>query len=143
ETRTAVVSRTTSPISVDGALDERDWQTAPGIGELVQREPDNGQPPSQRTAVTLLYDADNLYVGVMCYDSEPDRIVAGQMARDAGLGSDDRITIVLDTYRDRRNGYYFQTNAVGALVDGLIFSNGQSNGDWDAIWTVRSRRVEG
>ena len=64
------------------------------------------------------------------------------MARDANLNSDDRISIVLDTYRDRRNAFYFSTNPAGALVDGLVFANGQSNNEWDAIWTVRTRRTE-
>ena len=140
--RTAVVTAITSTLSIDGSLDESPWQTAPRIGDLVQREPDNGEAPSQRTEVILLHDADNLYIGVMCFDSEPDRIAASQMGRDAGLGSDDRITILLDTYRDQRNAFYFQTNAVGALVDGLVFANGQSNTDWDAIWKVRTRRTK-
>ena len=63
------------------------------------------------------------------------------MARDAVLRSDDRISIVLDTYRDQRNAFYFSTNPAGALVDGLVFANGQSNNEWDAIWTVRTRRT--
>src|SRR5262245_30754631 len=64
--RKAVVTAITSTISIDGSLDEAAWQTSPAIGDLVQREPDNGEAPSQRTQVVLLHDADNLYIGVMC-----------------------------------------------------------------------------
>ena len=64
------------------------------------------------------------------------------MARDANLASDDRIEILLDTYRDQRNAFYFATNPAGALVDGLLFTNGQSNMNWDAIWTVRTLRTD-
>ena len=60
----------------------------------------------------------NLYIGVMCYDSEPDRIIGTDMARDANLRFDDRISIVLDTHRDQRNAFFFATNPAGALVDG-------------------------
>ncbi len=140
--RTAIVTVITSAITIDGVLEERDWGAAPKIGALTQREPANGQAPTENTEVTLLRDADNLYIGVMCYDSEPDRIIGTQRARDVGLNTDDRLEIVLDTYRDQRNAFYFATNPVGALVDGLLFSNGQSNLNWDAIWQVRTRRTD-
>src|SRR5688572_7241118 len=66
--KTAVVTAITSEITVDGLLDEEIWRTAPAIGELTQREPQTGETPTERTTVTLLYDSDNLYIGVMCYD---------------------------------------------------------------------------
>ena len=144
ETRgpSAAVTAITSAILVDGSLDEPAWSAAPTIGDLVQRQPSPGQPPTERTEVTLLHDANNLYIGVMCYDSEPGRVIGTQMARDAGLGSDDRVEILLDTYRDQRNAFYFATNPAGALVDGLVFANGQSTNEWDAIWIVRTRRTD-
>ena len=110
-----------------GRLTKPVWRTAPTIGELIQREPRTGEAPTERTEVTLLHDANYLYIGVMCYDSEPQRIIGTQMARDANLRFDDRIEILLDTYRDQRNAFYFATNPAGALVDGLVFANGQSN----------------
>ncbi len=141
-TRSAIVTVLRSEIALDGVLDEPDWNNGQKIGDLIQREPSTGQIPTERTEVTLLHDSDNLYIGVMCYDSEPEKIIGTQMARDGNLNADDRITIVLDTYRDKRNAVYFSTNPVGALVDGLVFANGQSNSDWDSIWTVKTRRTE-
>ncbi|MEO5742506.1 MAG: DUF5916 domain-containing protein, partial [Vicinamibacterales bacterium] len=117
------------------------WSSAPKIGELVQRQPDTGLAPSERTEVTLLRDENNLYVGVYAYDAEPDRVVGTQMVRDAALMADDRIEIVLDTFRDQRSAFYFATNPAGALVDGLAFANGQLNTEWDAIWHVRTART--
>ena len=140
--RSAIVTAITSEIQVDGLLEEREWETAPKIGELTQREPATGERPTEKTEVTLLHDANYLYIGIMCYDSEPDQILGSQMARDANLGADDRIEIVLDTYRDQRNAFYFATNPAGAQVDGLLFANGQSNMNWDAIWEVRTRSTD-
>ena len=141
-TKSARVTAITSSITVDGLLDEQVWQTAPTIGELTQREPRTGDAPTEKTAVTLLRDDNNLYIGVICDDSEPRRVIGTQMVRDANLGSDDRITILLDTYGDQRNAFYFSTNPAGALVDGLVFANGQSNLEWDSVWTVRTRRTD-
>src|SRR5688572_1022061 len=140
--RSADVTTINTPIDVDGVLNEGAWSLAPKIGDLIQRQPDTGQPPSERTDIMLLRDEDNLYVGVYAYDAEPDRIVSTQMARDASLNADDRIEIVLDTFRDQRSAFYFATNPAGALLDGLAFANGQLNNDWDAIWHVRTTRTE-
>ena len=139
--KSAVVTAITSEITVDGLLDEPVWQMAPTIGDLTQRQPRMGERPTEQTDVTLLHDANYLYIGVMCYDSEPQRIIGTQMGRDANLRSDDSISILLDTYRDQRNAFYFSTNPAGAIVDGLVFANGQSNLNWDAIWTVRTKRT--
>lgn len=139
--KSAVVTAVTSNITLDGVLDEEAWQTAPTIGDLTQREPRTGEQPTERTDVRLLRDENALYIGVMSYDSEPDKIVGTDMTRDGALRSEDRVEIVLDTYGDQRNAFYFATNASGALVDGLVFANGQSNLEWDAIWTVRTRRT--
>ena len=138
--RSAVVTATGSEITVDGSLDEPAWSQSPKIGELVQRLPTAGAKPTERTEVTLLHTKDHLYIGVMCYDSEPDKILHSQMARDADLRPDDRISIILDTFRDQTNAFYFSTNPNGALVDGLVFANGETNEDWDAIWIVKTRR---
>ena len=139
--RSADVTSVTTPIAIDGILSESAWSSAPKIGDLVQRQPDTGSAPSQRTEITLLRDEDNLYVGVVAYDTEPDRIVGTQMVRDGSLNADDRIEIVLDTFRDQRSAFYFATNPAGALVDGLAFANGQLNTEWDAIWYVRTART--
>ena len=137
--RSAVVTATTDAITIDGVLDEPIWRAAPTIGDLTQRQPEQGRAPTDRTDVTLLYDRDYLYIGVVSYDAEPRRVIGTQMARDASLAADDRVEILLDTFRDQRSAFYFATNPSGALVDGLV-ANGQLNADWDAIWDVRTTR---
>jgi hypothetical protein len=89
----------------------------------------------------VLFDGDALYVGVICRDREPKAIVATQLARDADLDVDDHVTIVLDPFSDNRNGFFFQTNAVGARTDGQIANNQESlSFDWDGIWDVATER---
>lgn len=142
QTRSVVVTKTTERIAIDGALDESIWSAAPNIGDLIQREPDEGAAPTEQTDVTLLYDSNFLYIGVVAHDSEPDRVIGTVMERDASLNSDDTIEIILDTFRDQRNAFYFATNPAGAFVDGLAFANEQLNTDWNAIWDVRTRRTD-
>jgi hypothetical protein len=115
-------------LHLDGALDEPVWQRAARITGFRQQEPLEGEPASEDTEVRVLYDGAYLYIGVRAFDSEPDRIVARQLERDASLGvsrfgpsgTDDAVEIILDTFHDRRNAYYFATNPQGVLSDGLI-----------------------
>ena len=130
-----------APITIDGVLSEPIWAAAPKIGDLIQQQPDTGDEPTERTEVTLLRDEDNLYIGIVAHDNEPDRVIGTQMARDGSLNADDRIEILLDTFRDQRTAFYFATNPAGALVDGLVFADGELNTDWDAIWRVRTART--
>ena len=139
-TRSAAVITIQDPITIDGVLDEPIWTSAPKIGNLIQRQPFPGETPTEGTEVTLLRDDDNLYIGVRAFDSDADSVIGTQMARDASLNADDRIELLLDTFRDQRSAFYFATNPAGALVDGLAFANGQLNLEWDAIWRVRTSR---
>lgn len=143
DNKRVAVAQTSAKIVVDGVLDEPAWAQAPALGEIQQREPKQEAQASERTEVKLLADKANLYIGVTCYDSAPEKITGTQMRRDASLLADDRIEILLDTFHDRRNVFYFATNPAGALVDGLVIENGQQiNFDWNAIWEVRVKRTD-
>jgi hypothetical protein len=136
---TAVVTRVDVAPVIDGRLDDEVWSRARSFDNLTQVLPVEGAEPSQRTVVSILYDRDYLYIGVRCYDSEPDRIVATQMERDAELNPDDRVEIVIDTFLDRRNAYFFQMSPVGSKGDALITDNGRDfNKPWDGIWEGRA-----
>ena len=139
DVRQAAVHRVTGKIQVDGILSEPVWRDNPGIGDFTQNVPHSGEPPTEATQVRLAYDRDALYIAVRCQDRSPRQIVATEMRRDAELRDNDNVEIVLDTYHDHRNAYYFATNAVGALVDGRVTENQNPRMEWDGIWNVRTR----
>ena len=66
---TARASLRQGEISIDGKIDEAAWAAATPITELTQSQPDEGQVPSQKTEIRILYDASALYVGARMYDS--------------------------------------------------------------------------
>jgi len=111
------VSATSSPsISLDGLLNEPAWLDAPVL-KLVQQAPRPGQPTLYETEVRVLVTSDRLYFGFTCKDPDPRRIAIHTMRRDGDVTGDDTVSIVLDTYGDRRTGYFFQINAAGARAD--------------------------
>ena len=135
---------------IDGRVDDAIWSGAPPFSTFIQQEPDDGQPATERTEVRFLIDRQNLYIAVVCFDSEPDKIVVSQSRRDADLGDTDSIEILLDTFNDGQNAFVFGTNPFGIESDGQVMAEGQSgqggrggfNENWDADWTVRAAMTE-
>lgn len=139
ETAEVRIVRTETPPTIDGRLDEPAWRDAAVIADLTQVEPAEGRPPSQATQVYLLYDRDFLFIGVRARDSRPDRIIARDMERDSAFRSDDHIAFVVDTFLDRRNGFRFRVNPLGAQADGLVENSRDIGDDWDGIWYADAR----
>ncbi len=124
---------------IDGDLSDPIWSKAQVIDEFYQSDPDEGAPGSQRTTVRILYDEDNLYIAVMAYDNQPDRILGRIKQRDGSLDSDDLIRIYLDPNMTRRNGYVFDVNPLGARRDGLLQNNSSILFEWNALWSAKAR----
>jgi hypothetical protein len=135
----ARVIRTEDRIRVDGVLDEEVWRANKPIGPFTQAEPDEGQPPREPTDVWLAYNDRALYIAVWSHDREPDKIFTTTKARDGRPFDDDSLEMVIDTFLDKRNGYYFQINAAGSMSDGRIVENRLTDVSWDGIWDVRTR----
>lgn len=132
-------------VALDGRLDEALWARAPAADGFLQQEPVEGGAPTERTEVRVAYDADNLYVGALLRDSDPDGIIGHQRRRDQDLASDDRFMVVLDTFLDGRTAYYFETNPAGLMGDGLVRNTGYAavNKAWDGVWEARAARGAG
>jgi hypothetical protein len=133
------VQRISDKLKIDGILNDTIWQEDAGIIALTQVDPHPGEPPTEATKVWFASDKDFLYIAIRCEDHKPEEIVATEMRRDASLSNNDNIEIILDTYHDHRNAYYFATNAAGAMVDGRITENQYAALEWDGIWNVRTR----
>jgi hypothetical protein len=128
---------------VDGRLDDAAWQGAPVMSGFTQRDPDEGQPGSERTEVRVVYTDDAIFVGVRAHDSRAGEIRAQLTRRDADSPSD-WIAIGIDSYYDRRTAYVFQVNPLGVKRDSYLFDDTNEDDSWDAVWDVEvSRDSEG
>jgi len=135
----AVAIPATSPIVLDGKLNEEIWQQAPAVVDFLQRDPDEGKEPTMRTEARIAYDDAALYVAVRAFDTDSARIVGILTRRDQRSPSD-WIRIVLDSYFDKRSAYEFGVNPVGVKTDRYYFNDGQSDDGWDAVWDVQVER---
>ena len=165
--RHARAYRVEEPLTFDGAVVEPQWTRMEPATDFIQQEPREGELSTERTEIRFGYDDDNLYIGIICFDSQPDRIVVTQNRRDAVLTDTDSIQILLDTFDDDQNAFVFGTSPTGIEYDGQITKAGQGRGgvgmparaggqggtgggsqrggasafnlNWDAVWRVRSQ----
>ena len=134
--------RLDEPLDVDGRLEERAYTTTPAISGFIQQEPLEGRPATEETEVWVFYDESNVYFSARLWDSHPERIIANEMRRDNRNieFSSSSFAVILDTFYDRRNGFLFQTNPLGALYDAQVTDERNTNSDWNTIWYVKSGR---
>jgi hypothetical protein len=130
-------NRIVAPPVIDGILDEDIWRTSEWIDDFTQHEPYNGAKPSQRTEFAIVFDDDNLYVGIKAFDTSPDSIVNRLTRRDQADG--DLVGIIVDSYHDLRTGFLFGVSSAGVKYD-MLFSNDGQNEDpsWDPNWWVKT-----
>ena len=157
-TKRLSATHVSAPPLIDGVLDDLAWREATPVSDFVQAEPLEGQPATEKTEVRVLYDDVALYVGVICFDSEPSQIVTTDSRRDSSLADMDSFQIILDTYHDRQNGFIFGTNSVGMEYDAQVRSEGETqssgppslgrtssgsggglNVNWDGAWQVKAQ----
>lgn len=130
---------------LDGTLNDALWREAAPIKDFRQREPYEGQAPTELTEVRILYTRHEVYFGIFCHDSDPKRIVATELRRDLPQNLDDYVEISIDPTNERRNAYVFQINPIGTQADGTITEEqlSQSNQDfdpgWDGVWSSEAR----
>ena len=131
-------TRLAEPIVLDGKLDDPIYSRVKSVSGFIQQEPDEGEPASEETEAWIFFDDRNFYVSVRCWDSHPERMIANEMRRDHNnIFRNESIVLVLDTDYDRRNGFYFATNPLGALRDQSVGDEGQNNNaDWNTVWDV-------
>ncbi len=144
QTKTATAVRVTTAPTIDGVLDDAVWQNAIPIKDLTQQEPIAGSQPSLQTDVRIIYDNEYFYIGVMCYDNEPDKIIARELKWDGFISADDNIKLLFDTFNDNRSAYWFGTNPLGAQDDALLtgFEMKDFNEAWNAVWDVECKILD-
>lgn len=137
--KVAHIRRGEAKLHLDGKLTEQVWEEIDPITDFTQTQPSEGAPVSERTEARIFYDEDNIYFGFKCYDSEPDKIVARLGPHD-GRTNSDSVNILIDTFNDRRTGYFFSINSRGIQFDATTNEGSGREGweihddTWDGIW---------
>lgn len=108
---------------------------------LVNRLPRDGAPMSERTEVYFGYDEKHLHAIFVCFDSDPAGIRAHLNGRDRVPESEDSVALQIDTFKDLKHAYGFQTNALGVQQDGLWTEGKGWDLSFDTVWRTESKRT--
>jgi hypothetical protein len=152
--KAAAIKLSSDPVIDGEVINDELWQQYPAFDDLIQIRPYSGQPASERTDIRIAYTETMLYVAVVCYDSQPDKLVVSDARRDASLDGTDSFIFIIDTFHDKQNGFMFGTNSLGIEFDAQVDNEGQGNFNanrqqggtiggfnlnWDASWEVKAK----
>ncbi len=131
--RQYVCYRATGSLSIDGKLNEKDWQSAPWTETFVDIEGSLKPKPRFETRVKMLWD--DTYFYVAAYLQEPD-VWARLKQRDTIIYHDNDFEIFIDPDGDTHEYYEFEINALGTYWDLFLTRPYRDRGcaltGWDA-----------
>lgn len=120
-------------IRIDGVLDDEAWQDVTFNSGFVQRDPYNGEAPTELTEFAVIYDNEYIYVAIKAHDSSWTGINSALSRRDEMVPSD-WVSISFDSYGDYRTAFEFWQNPKGVKLDLRRFDDENQDLNWDAIW---------
>ncbi|NDU94598.1 carbohydrate binding family 9 domain-containing protein [Spirosoma terrae] len=130
------ISQATSPIVVDGLVEEPAWQAAEVANNFWMVLPMDTSRARVRTDVRMTYDAQHIYLSAICYHGYVEGpYIVESLRRDWAFSKNDNFIFFIDTFDDQTNGFTFGTNAAGAQWDGLLYEGSKANLSWDNKWT--------
>jgi len=131
-----LATRLVEPLKIDGFLTESLYKTQ-STDTFIQLEPDNGELATEKTEVWICYDDAALYVGARLWDSQPDSIIDRMGRRDEDTDSD-QFQVIIDSYHDKRSGFFFIINPSGTFQDGTVSNDSRFDETWDGIWDSKT-----
>ena len=133
--RTLTATRFPEPPLPDGIISRGEWPMVDSATGFIQMEPQKGKAATETTVAYLGYDNKNIYVAIISYYDNPEKIVARLQTRDELTKNDDLVAVVLDTYNDRRTAYVFFVNALNTQIDMRVSDDGRNlDLNWDTEW---------
>ena len=127
------IKKALAKITLDGKLDETDWQRAELSSPFWESIPYDTSLAITKTEVRITFDDNNLYIGAKCYQKKSSYIVQS-LRRDFPPGSTDLFGLILDPFNDRQNGFSFVISPMGVQREGLISNGNDFTTDWDNKW---------
>ncbi len=111
-TKILSVSRVETPPQIDGLIEDDCWKNIQPVSGFFQYDPFNGEEASEETLVWAVYDQKYIYFAFLMRDSDPEKIWAELTPRNE-YENNDSITLILDTYNDKRTSIEFAVNPRG------------------------------
>nr|WP_319511202.1 DUF5916 domain-containing protein [uncultured Draconibacterium sp.] len=140
------IAKTDAEITIDGVLDEEVWQTADKAHDFHRQYPTDDTTALSKTEASILYDDNNLYVGVTCFDELEGNYIVESLRRDYRERNNDYFMLIIDPFDDLTNGYAFTITPLGVQMEGLITGGGGGfmgvSDSWDNVWYSKTKKTD-
>jgi hypothetical protein len=128
------IPKVTERPTLDGKLDEPMWAKAAQLKDFVEFEPNDLIPGREKSIAYVAYDSQYLILGFKAFESQPGHVRATVFPRERGGDADDRVTFLLDTFRDKRRAFEFKSNPNGIQTDGIKLEGLDGDPSPDFVW---------
>lgn len=136
------MKKASSPLRVDGVMDEQAWLEAEVASDFYMVLPMDTSKAEVRTDVRMTYDDNNLYLIAVCFHKLPGRYIVESLKRDFAFGNNDNFLVFIDPFDDQTNGFSFGANAAGAQWDGIMYEGSKVDLSWDNKWSSEVKSYE-
>lgn len=137
------IKKATSPIVVDGLMDDQAWTEAEVAKDFFMILPMDTSFAKQQTEVRMTYDDRNIYIIAINHDNAPGPNVIESLKRDFSFMKNDLFQVFLDPFDSRTDGFSFGVNAAGAQMDASQSDGGREDMSWDNKWTSAVTQAPG
>jgi len=129
------IKKAAQTVKVDGLLNEPIWKNADVGNRFFQNFPADTSYAEALTEVMVAYDDRFLYIAAVCHNEHnPGQYVVSSLRRDFGFGGTDNLSVYLDPYNDKTNGFTFSVSPFGAQREGMMSNGDNVSNDWDNKW---------
>ena len=130
-----------SQITIDGVLDEKEWQEAQTVEEFFVVDPFSLETPSLKTKALVYSNEEGLYIGFINAQDIDSRDRRTHRRDDLNHDSD-RNVIVVDFDNKANTGYMLGVSLSDALIDFTITNENNTDGDWNGEWFAKTSESE-
>jgi hypothetical protein len=128
-------------ITVDGRLDEPEWNGAQVFTDFRVTQPYTLAAPRHPTEVRLLGTPEGIVVGFRCTHPPSTPRQQEQTPRDAD-NTGDRVNLYIDFNADAQVAYNVTVALAGSLQDATLTNENQYSTDWDSDVTYAVRQTD-
>jgi hypothetical protein len=129
--KTISLKKINEPIQIDGVIDDA-WALADSVDNFFQLSPFYSKAPSRRTYAKVLTTDNSLYCLIVSFDERKNiQSTTGKLDDFSG----DVVSIMFDTFGDKRSAYKFAVSASGIRMDCRLLDDARNRDySWDGIW---------
>ena len=128
-------------ITIDGELNELEWQKAKSFTDFLTIFPDTLAPPKYRTEAKYFADEKGIYFAFINYQPK-EKQTFQKHPRDSFYANADRNYVIIDFNNNANIGYEFTVTLGDSIRDAIFVDENDFSDQWDAIWYAKTKSYD-